>query len=574
MSSRQDDDDGIPRDAFLKVDADWPAWYIRLKMHSKVHGNDPTRSPEAPVLSWPTNQEIDEEFGRKIKEIPCRITVWSTTQIKYNAILKWVNATVNKRQMGIASTVVPGWKKFHLKDLIKQLQIQMSPTNQAPLLGFKRNIDAPTWANTQLANIIKNELPGKPVTPLNDLGRILRGMIRDNNLRGRKGAGVFATLGGRPPNQCQGAREGSRATTGSTQKRYKCPCRTSVDETHAWTPHSCAILQYAIKGSTQFRIKTPDPNEVEGIKKRWSYTRWNDLRKEIAKSGWKVPRAKTRNQQDDNSLDDNVVCAVIDPTMLSLLTENPGAYSTLKWSPHALSESTLIDNCGALHFVNSKELLDYGSFVEAVDGEAVDARTTQFPIMGTGTRALKGVLVGENGKRRDLTLTKVAVVEGFHVNIVSKARLRDTHDFLKEIPVSAASLVAYNGNTRLKRPWRPSKDPLKPKEDKETLWHLRAGHLRPRALRALVHRARNVRIKGIPRLKLEKTLVDVLGKIRQFERWVIRQFRLLICKIRSDNDKATTATKGKTRYELWTKDEGVNLETPPAAPHTVKVILD
>jgi hypothetical protein len=46
------------------------------------------------------------------------------------------------------------------------------------------------------------------------------------------------------------------------------------------------------------------------------------------------------------------------------------------------------------------------------------------PIIGQGTQVLKGLLNGARGEgTEDLTLIDVAVIEGFYVNIISKARL-------------------------------------------------------------------------------------------------------------------------------------------------------
>lgn len=91
---------------------------------------------------------------------------------------------------------------------------------------------------------------------------------------------------------------------------------------------------------------------------------------------------------------------------------------------YQLSASTLIDNCGALHLVNTRDLLKPDSFVLAEYGEVVEAGTTFFLIAGKGTRVLKNVLNGVQGLNiEDLVLKDVVLVEGFHVNIISEACL-------------------------------------------------------------------------------------------------------------------------------------------------------
>ncbi|KAG5987008.1 hypothetical protein E4U52_007991 [Claviceps spartinae] len=89
------------------------------------------------------------------------------------------------------------------------------------------------------------------------------------------------------------------------------------------------------------------------------------------------------------------------------------------------AESTLLDNCGAMHVVNDRNKLEKGTFRETTD-DYLEAGTTSFPISGRGTRIIRNVINGNDGHNtKDLILHDVAVVEGFHVNIVSESRLVD-----------------------------------------------------------------------------------------------------------------------------------------------------
>ena len=243
----------------------------------------------------------------------------------------------------------------------------------------------------------------------------------------------------------------------------------------------------------------------------------------------------------------NFSAAIIDPM---LLTREPGIgiYATqLDFSRHPFSQSTLLDNCGAMHVVNNKALLDEGSFVPARVGECVEAGTTQFLIIGRGTRTIKNVVNGEKGKKQHyLELKDIAVVKGFHVNIVSKARLREKgawyhgydqtlrlgdeldnmvlcelesrHNLIfleykplstylnvpSEIPTSASGVFMFPTLERKIRPsFRRSREYLQPRSDSEEKWHARAGHLGPDALRKLVNHSRNVKINGPSRVTCE-----------------------------------------------------------------------
>jgi hypothetical protein len=83
----------------------------------------------------------------------------------------------------------------------------------------------------------------------------------------------------------------------------------------------------------------------------------------------------------------------------------------------------LFDNYGATYLVNNKERLDKGSFVKLPVELVVEARTSVLLITRCGTRTFKGLFNRRDGKRVNLVLRNVAVVKGFHVNIVSEALL-------------------------------------------------------------------------------------------------------------------------------------------------------
>jgi hypothetical protein len=101
-----------------------------------------------------------------------------------------------------------------------------------------------------------------------------------------------------------------------------------------------------------------------------------------------------------------------------------GVYITLNLSRYPLLLSTLFDNYRVIHLINNKFLLVPGSFVKLKGLEHVEVGLSSLLIISRGTRVLKGLL---NRAYRegieDLTLIDVAIIKGFYVNIVSKARL-------------------------------------------------------------------------------------------------------------------------------------------------------
>jgi hypothetical protein len=140
------------------------------------------------------------------------------------------------------------------------------------------------------------------------------------------------------------------------------------------------------------------------------------------------------------------------------------------------------------------------------------------------------MLYGKNGRNtEDLLLKDVVVVKGFHVNIISEARLNEKGlwylgldsslrvgyleqldksimvaslkrkfnlTFVKYKPFSVYTPLYVNAAT--KRSYASLLRSLS-----EELWHARAGHLGPEALKSLVRSARGVKITGIARKECE-----------------------------------------------------------------------
>lgn len=115
-----------------------------------------------------------------------------------------------------------------------------------------------------------------------------------------------------------------------------------------------------------------------------------------------------------------MINVIVDP---KLLDQVMGMYVYMDFQHHPLSDSTLLDNCGATYLVNFKDLLVLGFFVKSRSIECVEAGSSSLPIIGRGTRVLQNALYSNV---HPLTLMNVVVVEGFNVNIVSEARLSES----------------------------------------------------------------------------------------------------------------------------------------------------
>ena len=201
----------------------------------------------------------------------------------------------------------------------------------------------------------------------------------------------------------------------------------------------------------------------------------------------------------------------MDPRLI-LPEPRTGIFATPLHSKHLLSNYTLLDNCGATHLVNNKALLVEGSLVKSSPDDEVESGTQILPVLGRGRRLLKNALHGENGRfTEDLELVDVAVVEGFHVNIIAEAALlkkgiwcsgydatlrfgsveesvvvrelerkfnlvffeyKPLSNYLKlplEVPISAPVLVYPTLKRELHGRFRKSRDYLKPRTDLEDI---------------------------------------------------------------------------------------------------------
>src|SRR5205807_9725786 len=100
------------------------------------------------------------------------------------------------------------------------------------------------------------------------------------------------------------------------------------------------------------------------------------------------------------------------------------AYSTLNFSRHLLSLSTLFDNYGLVYLVNDADELEPDSFTLAALDEVVEVGSLALPILGRSRRVLRDILKHpKSSKTIDLELENVVLVEGFHINIVLEALL-------------------------------------------------------------------------------------------------------------------------------------------------------
>lgn len=397
---------------------------------------------------------------------------------------------------------------------------------------------APDWAQRELQTLFSRNRAGETVPEATEYALDFLTAVSLQKKRIKRG-GIYATLGDRSDNAPSG------------QEGYTCPCRADNKEysTHKWKPEDCYMLKYALTGKKDSVLRsTPKPQRCDFIRKELNKPQWKDLKAALST---KYKQSGPSAQASLNSLPETNVCGtVIDPRTVYEVRRTMGIFAALEEHRHPFSTSTIWDTGGAMHLVNSVDLLEKGSFVPCTGG-IVESGNTSFQIIGYGKRVLKGALKGaKHNATVDLILLDVAVVEGWHVNIISSTRLRKSGLWLcgfdntlrfGEVEHSSVAkqlethsnllffeytpLFSYSPGTQLKlhgaipisldgilmsvitkgahRPYRPSQDPARVKDASAHTWHLRSGHLAQEALEKLVSNARNVKINGLKRIDCE-----------------------------------------------------------------------
>ncbi|RYP30332.1 hypothetical protein DL768_011197 [Monosporascus sp. mg162] len=553
-------------------------------------------------------EQYETDLRRLAEDIREESREASKIDAKYTNIQTWISATVESQILRNAQATLVIQGKTTIQNLLRELRDQLAPSDLSTITTVREEYRkalrlaevghmkpdqwyrtwfsaytqakaydlqeikgplaakdflsavakrlAPDWGQRELSNLIRDDSLGRPTITLKELGAWFSAMCHENKLRAEtKDPGIFATLTqGSPSESGSSPHPGENSSSPRVPRNRgngnKCPCLATLDKTHRWEPTDCAVLRFVITGVTTRRIRHVSPEEQEGIRERFKQSRWKKLRDNLQKlPEWKesvreVMRRSAPNT-NTNTQFGNITAALIDPHTLDALDPTPGIYTTIHFGKHPLSQSTLIDNCGARHLVNTRDLLVPGSFVPDSTGETVEAGTSSIPISGKGQRVIKRVLLGASGKpEHDLILNDVVVVDGFHVNIVSEALLRRAG-------------IWYCGRTpesRAPRPfWR-------------ILWDYFDYPLGYDGSRWLLVIKDEYSGKLFAFPTADRTKETAFRIIRDFEHWVRRQYRLPICKIKQDNDTGTIAINGFTAYQAWCTEEGIELETPP--PYT------
>jgi hypothetical protein len=79
-----------------------------------------------------------------------------------------------------------------------------------------------------------------------------------------------------------------------------------------------------------------------------------------------------------------------------------------------------------MHLVNSKNLINSGTFIKAKINNYIKAKITSFPIIRYSTRIIKNIINKPIGPyTKDLILYNIIVIKEFYINIISEACLAE-----------------------------------------------------------------------------------------------------------------------------------------------------
>ncbi|KAM3509956.1 hypothetical protein MY10362_000299 [Beauveria mimosiformis] len=465
------------------------------------------------------------------------------------------------------------------------------------LEAVRVHFDEP-WATMQQQIIIarSHENQGAPHS-LAAYARIFRDVATHKE---RTAAQVFAIAPPKPENS------GSRGRNNNNNERgsHDCPCGRTFEGRggHKWRPYDCRFVRASINApASGFTVSATNAKEIVS---RLREPKWKQLRIQLSNGGYHLPPTigndQTKAQASIDLPDGDLICAfeetgvatkdlLIHSTALQQI-DKLDIVASAAGARHRLHNSTIWDTGAALHVVNEMTLLDEGSFY--VERGSVGAGDSQCPILGYGTRTLKGDVRGDE-KCPDCEELLIAAVED------KKTR-------------STARSTA----------------PLPARMDEEAKWHLRSGHLGEQALKHLA-RVRNAEINGTKRLKCEvcarvyakqvisrrpserpsprpfwrlswdlmqyplswdgkqylflirdeftgnlyaQAIVDrahntLFNCILAFLAWVWNQFELRVCVLHHDGEAALVGTHKQSAYQRWAHFSGIELEITPPGTH-------
>ena len=89
-----------------------------------------------------------------------------------------------------------------------------------------------------------------------------------------------------------------------------------------------------------------------------------------------------------------------------------------------LSQNTLLDNCGIIYLINSKNLINSGIFIKAKINNYIEVEITSLLIIKYSTYIIKNIINRPIELYiKNLILYNIIIIKEFYINIISEAYL-------------------------------------------------------------------------------------------------------------------------------------------------------
>ena len=255
-------------DAFVKRETEIRDW-IAATVDTGVY--------QAALLMTASNTEetqqllsIKEILQRLVKRLDCyQGYLKRQAQVEYMAVLE---------EMQRPNLDIEAWYTRWCKAYARGIKYAVSDVkDERGMDEFLQAVDRaqldPTWHESTTDPDSKDKAP----TTLPDLVTDLLGYRRYK--RTSETLAEFHRLRDCPP-------EGESAV--NDQGPYFCPCKRGNNK-HSWSPETCAILEYAIRGACERRLAyKPSKKQSKEVRERLREDRWASLRRTLEAKGWEV----------------------------------------------------------------------------------------------------------------------------------------------------------------------------------------------------------------------------------------------------------------------------------------------
>ena len=358
------------------------------------------------VYTPASTADILEELERSHKIYAAQLTVWQVLARPYTSLNLWINATVDPKLLDPLMTRLRDQQGSTIQQVVRELRTLLAPTRSTNFLLARRQYKAlleqarngrvspEKWYNDWLqaySQATEHKIGEiiEPSATLDFLEAISVRMAPDWGKQTLNDATIAFELD-KPINSLYEIARAfsvvsrapitpSGAYTVMAPERddgyHPCPCKRP-ERRHPWAPIECYNLLEAITGTTNKGRSPMRMDHRKSILMELQKPEFKDLRAIIKEKGLKIPTIRKSDipesessKQGNDQYRASYNAAIIAPW----LDESLGVFTVIGRNRHPLSDSTLLDNCGAVHIVNRKDLLEPGTMSYPRESEYVQS---------------------------------------------------------------------------------------------------------------------------------------------------------------------------------------------------------